>query len=73
MPKMLQPGQVEAHVSRLTAVRTQLAGYALVDGRAAEAMPMIDATIASLQQPAFSAPVGVAAIPDVDPDDLPFE
>jgi len=78
VPKILSGSQVEAHVSRLTAVRTQLAGYAAVDGRAAEAIPMIDAVIGSLQQAAFPTPTGVgvgagAYVPDQDPDDLPFE
>ena len=72
----LQPGQIEAHISRLTAVRTQLAGYAETDGRAAEAMPLIDTVIGSLQQEPFDTPKGVEAAPEaaeVDPDDLPFE
>jgi hypothetical protein len=57
MSIFLQSGQVEAHVARLTAIRAQLAGYAAVDGRAAEALPSLDATIVSLQQEKFQTPV----------------
>lgn len=62
----LQRGQIEAHVSRLTAVRTQLQGYASKDGRAAEAMPLIDNVIASLQQEPFDTPTDVVMLADED-------
>lgn len=48
MPSFLQQTQVEAHTNRLTNIRTQLTNYAESDGRAATAIPQIDALISTL-------------------------
>lgn len=53
MAKCLQPTQVEAHVSRLTAIKTQLVSYKDADGRAADAIPAIDAVIGILSGECF--------------------
>lgn len=55
----LQPTQVEAHISRLSAIKAQCNNYRETDGRAAEAIAAIDAVIAIFQQEPF-APGGVA-------------
>jgi len=64
MSHYLQDSQVEAHIARLTAIRAQLQGYAAVDGRAAEAIPAIDAAVGSLGQPLFDTPTEVETVPD---------
>lgn len=67
MPKFLQPTQIEAHVNRLTAIKTQLQTYAEQDGRANEAIPSIDSVIATLTQEPFE-PVAVNEGADVEGD-----
>jgi hypothetical protein len=82
MTQLLQQGQVEAHVSRLTNIRTQLAGYSTRDARAVDAIPAIDAAIEALNGEARVPVTEVAPVDDeandedvrtIDPDDLPFE
>lgn len=80
MSQLLQQTQIEAHVSRLNAIRTQLVSYAGRDARAADAVPAIDAAIEALNGEAREPVTEVAAVDEsetptgfVDPDDLPFE
>lgn len=61
-PTFLQTGQVEAHISRLTNIRTQLSSYKDTDGRAAEAIPAIEAAIESLRQEPFATDTKVETV-----------
>jgi len=48
MSLLLQGPQIEAHVARLTAIRTHLQGWSTKDARAADAIPAIDAALLAL-------------------------
>ena len=61
MSKFLQATQVEAHINRLTNISTQLKGYDKDDGRAAEAIPALDAVVSILQQEPFEPNNGVGS------------
>ncbi len=73
MPKMLSANQIEAHVTRLTAVREGLRKYEGDDGRAKEAGGIIEAAIATLQQevpvPQKAAEDAAAPIEEVAEDE----
>lgn len=65
-PRFLQPTQIEAHISRLTAIRTQLVGFP-EDGRAVDCIPGIDSIIATLKQEKF------VTVPPPNPEDAEAE
>ena len=60
-PRMLAPTQIEAHVTRLTAVREGLRKFEANDGRAAECVRILEVTINVLNSEPFrTVPVEVA-------------
>lgn len=64
MPNFLQPTQTEAHINRLTAIKTQLQGYVERDGRAVEALPAIDEAIRALSAEPFAPDNEVSEVDD---------
>lgn len=66
-PRMLAPTQIEAHVTRLTAVREGLRKFEADDGRAVEAGQILEVAIKTLNSEPFSPQDGsTSLIADVD-------
>ena len=64
-PRMLAPTQIEAHVTRLTAVREGLRKFEANDGRAAECVRILEVTINVLNSEPFrTVPIEVAEVKD---------
>lgn len=53
-PRMLAPTQIEAHITRLTAVREGLKKFSDDDGRAAECVRILEVAIKTLESEPFS-------------------
>ena len=68
-PKMLAPTQIEAHVTRLTAVREGLRKFEADDGRAKECGRVLEVAISVLNSEPFPT-VPVEVVEDED-DDTP--
>lgn len=66
MANFLQGTQVEAHIGRLTNIKTQLQSYADRDGRAATAIPQIDGVIATLSSEPYTPDTEVVGAEVVD-------
>ena len=57
-PKMLAPTQIEAHITRLTAVREGLRKFEADDGRAAECGSILETAIETLKSEPYPTPKG---------------
>ena len=66
-PRMLAPTQIEAHVTRLVAVREGLRKFEANDGRAAECVRISEVTINVLNSDPFpTVPIEVLEVKDDD-------
>ena len=70
-PRMLAPTQIEAHVTRLTAVREGLRKFEADDGRAAEVVSILEVAINVLKADPFpTVPIEVPVEPMPEPETI---